>query len=159
MEQTIRFILNGKTHSLQVDTRMLLVDFLRDSLGLLGTKVGCGIGECGACTVLLDGEPVNSCLILAITIDDRQVLTVEGLTASDELSGLQQSFIDAGAVQCGFCTPGMLLAAKALLDRNPSPSEQEIRKAISGNLCRCTGYEKIVRAIEQVARSKMDSAR
>jgi len=159
MEQTIRFILNGKTHSLQVDTRMLLVDFLRDSLGLLGTKVGCGIGECGACTVLLDGEPVNSCLILAITIDDRQVLTVEGLTASDELSGLQQSFIDAGAVQCGFCTPGMLLAAKALLDRNPSPSVQEIRKAISGNLCRCTGYEKIVRAIEQVARSKMDSAR
>jgi len=159
MEQTIRFILNGKTHSLQVDTRMLLVDFLRDSLGLLGTKVGCGIGECGACTVLLDGEPVNSCLILAITIDDRQVLTVEGLTASDELSGLQQSFIDVGAVQCGFCTPGMLLAAKALLDRNPSPSEQEIRKAISGNLCRCTGYEKIVRAIEQVARSKMDSAR
>ena len=109
--------------------------------------------------MLLDGEPVNSCLMLAIAIDGREVLTVEGLAAGDELSALQQSFIDEGAVQCGFCTPGMLLAAKALLDRNPSPSEHEIRKAISGNLCRCTGYEKIVRAIEQVARSKMDSAR
>ena len=153
MEQKIQFILNGKARSARIDTRMLLVDFLRDSLGLLGTKVGCGIGECGACTVLLDGEPANSCLMLAVAIDGREVLTVEGL-ASGELSVLQQSFIDEGAVQCGFCTPGMLIAAKALLDKNPAPAEHEIRKAISGNLCRCTGYEKIVRAVEQAARSK-----
>jgi len=124
-------------------------------MGLTGTKTGCGIGECGACTVLIDGDPVNSCLVMAVSIDGKKVTTVEGL-AGVELSGLQQSFIDAGAVQCGFCTPGMLLAAKALLDKNAAPTVEEIRKAISGNLCRCTGYEKIVRAIEDAARSHGD---
>ena len=155
MEQKIQFILNGKRQSARVDTRLLLVDFLRNSMGLTGTKTGCGIGECGACTVLIDGDPVNSCLAMAVSIDGKKVTTVEGL-AGVELSGLQQSFIDAGAVQCGFCTPGMLLAAKALLDKNPAPTKEDIRKAISGNLCRCTGYEKIVRAIEDAARSYGD---
>ena len=155
MEQKIQFILNGKRQSARVDTRLLLVDFLRNSMGLTGTKTGCGIGECGACTVLIDGDPVNSCLVIAVSIDGKKVTTVEGL-AGVELSGLQQSFIDAGAVQCGFCTPGMLLAAKALLDKNAAPTKEEIRKAISGNLCRCTGYEKIVRAVEDAARSYGD---
>ena len=155
MEQKIQFILNGKRQSARVDTRLLLVDFLRNSMGLTGTKTGCGIGECGACTVLIDGDPVNSCLVIAVSIDGKKVTTVEGL-AGVELSGLQQSFIDGGAVQCGFCTPGMLLAAKALLDKNAAPTEEEIRKAISGNLCRCTGYEKIVRAVEDAARSYGD---
>lgn len=148
-------MLNGKRQSARVDTRLILVDFLRNSMGLTGTKTGCGIGECGACTVLIDGDPVNSCLVMAVSIDGKKVTTVEGL-AGEELSGLQQSFIDAGAVQCGFCTPGMLLAAKALLDKNSAPTVEEIRKAISGNLCRCTGYEKIIRAIEDAARSYGD---
>lgn len=155
MEQKIQFILNGKRQSTRVDTRLLLVDFLRNSMGLTGTKIGCGIGECGACTVLIDGAPVNSCLVMAVSVDGKSVTTVEGLGGA-ELSGLQQCFIDAGAVQCGFCTPGMLLAAKALLDKNSAPTVEEIRKAISGNLCRCTGYEKIVRAVEDAARSYGD---
>ena len=158
MEQKIQFVLNGKRQSTRVDARLLLVDFLRNSMGLTGTKTGCGIGECGACTVLIDGDPVNSCLVMAVSVDGKSVTTVEGLGGA-ELSGLQQSFIDAGAVQCGFCTPGMLLAAKALLDKNSSPTKEEIRKAISGNLCRCTGYEKIVRAVEDAARSQGDGTK
>ncbi len=153
MKTTISFVLNGAERTDTVGTTDLLVDFIRDGIGLTGTKVGCGIGECGACTVLLDGEPVNACLVLAATIDGKALTTVEGL-ADGELSGLQQAFIEAGAVQCGYCTPGMLLSAKALLDSNPAPTEDEIRKAMSGNLCRCTGYEKIVRAVDKAARTR-----
>ncbi len=155
MKTTISFVVNGVERTDTVGTTDLLVDFIRNGLGLTGTKVGCGIGECGACTVLLDGEPVNSCLVLAATIDGRVLTTVEGL-AGDELNGLQKAFVEEGAVQCGYCTPGMLLSAKALLDKNPAPTEEEIRKAISGNLCRCTGYEKILRAVEKAARSRED---
>ncbi len=152
MKKNISFVLNGRQYTETVETTEVLVDFIRDRLGLTGTKVGCGIGECGACTVLLDGEPVNACLVFAVTIEGKAVTTVEGL-ADKELTVLQKAFIEAGAVQCGYCTPGMLLSAKALLDKNPVPTEGEIRKAISGNLCRCTGYERIVRAVEQAARS------
>ena len=143
-------MLNGEARSAQVDTREILVDFLRNRLHLTGTKIGCGIGECGACTVLLDGQPVNSCLVIAVSIDGRELLTIEGL-AGDELGFLQQAFIEEGAVQCGYCTPGMLLSAKALLESKERPTEKDIREAISGNLCRCTGYGHIVRAILRAA--------
>ena len=124
---------------------------LREKLGLTGTKEGCGTGECGACTVLVEGEPVNSCLYLAVRADGKSVLTIEGLAEGGQLHPLQQAFIDKAAVQCGFCAPGMLLSAKALLDRNPQPSEREIREGIAGNICRCTGYVKVVKAIQQAA--------
>ncbi|OPY64731.1 MAG: Nicotinate dehydrogenase small FeS subunit [Syntrophorhabdaceae bacterium PtaU1.Bin034] len=155
MKTAISFVLNGNQHTHMVEATEILVDFIRDSLGLTGTKVGCGIGECGACTVLVDGEPVNACLVLAVTIDGKTLMTVEGL-ADGNGSAIQKAFVEAGAVQCGYCTPGMLLSAKALLDKNPVPTEEEIRKAISGNLCRCTGYEKIIRAVEIAARSRED---
>ena len=144
--------INGRSHMLTIPSNRTLLDLLRDQLGLLGTKCGCEIGECGACTVLLDGEPVNSCLVLAPQIAGREVLTVEGLAQDGKLHPLQESFLDHDAVHCGFCTPGMLLSAKALLDGNPRPGETEIRTAISGNLCRCTGYQQIVQAIEKAAR-------
>lgn len=150
MKKRISFILNGQQHTVAVDTRELLIDFLRETLHLTGTKVGCGIGECGACTVLLDGEPVNSCLVLAASVDGGSVVTVEGFKG-EEAEVLQRAFIEEGAVQCGYCTPGMLLSAKAVLDRNKRPSETEVRQAVSGNLCRCTGYERIVRAVIRAA--------
>jgi carbon-monoxide dehydrogenase small subunit len=136
---------------LTIPANRTLLDLLRDHLGLLGTKCGCEIGECGACTVLLDGEPVNSCLVLAPQIAGREVVTVEGLAQDGKLHPLQEAFLDHDAVHCGFCTPGMLLSAKALLDWNPRPTEKEIRTAVSGNLCRCTGYQQIVEAIEKAA--------
>lgn len=150
----ITFTLNGQQTKIAVEPNLLLVDMLRDQLGLTGTKIGCGEGDCGACTVLLDGKTVNSCLILALQVDGHSVLTVEGLGNYDKLHPLQAAFIAEGAVQCGFCTPGMLLSAKALLDENPQPTRQEIAKHISGNLCRCTGYAKIINAIEKVANSQ-----
>ncbi len=150
MKSKITFVLNGKTCSTVAEAGEVLADLLRNRLRLTGTKVGCGIGECGACTVLLDGRPVNACLVLAASVDGREVRTIEGL-AGKELDRLQQAFIEEGAVQCGFCTPGMLMSAKALLEKNPSPTRAEIRRAISGNLCRCTGYEKIIRAVENAA--------
>ena len=143
---------NGKEIKTSVRPELLLVDFLRDNLGLTGTKRGCGIGECGACTVILDGRTVASCLVPAASIDGSDILTVEGLSDGEKLHVLQRAFIDHGAVQCGFCTPGMLLSAKALLDRNPKPTREEIRVAISGNVCRCTGYTKIVDAVAAVAK-------
>ncbi len=143
--------INGRLHHLAVPPNRTLLELLRDQLGFTGTKCGCEIGECGACTVLLDGEPVNSCLVLAPQIAGRHVLTVEGLRQRGKLHPLQESFMDCDAVHCGFCTPGMLMSAKALLDLNPHPTETQIRTAISGNLCRCTGYQQIVDAIEKAA--------
>ncbi|HWR42416.1 (2Fe-2S)-binding protein [Sporomusa sp.] len=152
--KTITFTLNGQKTEVEVESNLLLVDMLRNRLGLTGTKIGCGEGDCGACTVLLDGRTVNSCLILAMQVEGHEVLTVEGLGTYDKLHPLQAAFIAEGAVQCGFCTPGMLLSAKSLLDENPQPTRQQIAKHISGNLCRCTGYAKIINAIEKVANSQ-----
>jgi carbon-monoxide dehydrogenase small subunit len=146
--QTLSMKLNGEEVTLQVRPSAMLVEVLRDQLELTGTKVACGEGECGACTVLLDGKPVNSCLVPALKAQGREVMTVEGLASVGELHPLQKAFVEHGAVQCGYCTPGMLMSAKALLDHNPNPTEDEIRLAISGNLCRCTGYAKIVEAIQ-----------
>jgi len=143
---------NGSVERLEVPSNMTLLQMLRDRLALTGTKNGCEAGECGACTVLLDGEPVNSCLVLAVEADGHQVLTVEGLAAGGQLSPLQQAFIEHNAVQCGFCTPGMLMSATALLQRNPNPSRQEIQEALVGNLCRCTGYVRIIDAIAEATR-------
>ena len=145
--QTLTMKLNGEEVTVQVKPSALLVEVLRDQLELTGTKVACGEGECGACTVLLDGEPVNSCLVPALKSQGREVMTVEGLASLGELHPLQRAFVEHGAVQCGYCTPGMLMSAKALLDHNLNPTEDEVRVAISGNLCRCTGYAKIVEAI------------
>jgi carbon-monoxide dehydrogenase small subunit len=142
--------INSKKYYLDINPNVTLLDLLRDELSLTGTKRGCEIGECGACTVLINGEAVNSCLVLAPQIDGKELLTVEGLMAEGKLHPLQQSFMDHDAVQCGFCTPGMLMSSKALLDENPNPTEEEIRTVISGNLCRCTGYVQIVKAIEEV---------
>ena len=142
----IRFDLNGRPVEVEVPGNTLLIDLLRDGFGLTGAKVGCGVGECGACTVLLNGEPVNSCLVFVASADGGQVTTIEGL-AEGQLHPLQEAFIQAGAVQCGYCTPGMILSAKALLDKNPSPSREEVALSVSGNLCRCTGYAKIIEAV------------
>lgn len=149
---TVRFVLNGKEVILEnIDPMMTLLDLLRGPLGLTGTKKGCGVGECGACTVVLNGEAVNSCLVLVGQIEDADILTVEGLAKDGELDRLQQAFIDHHAVQCGFCTSGMLMSAKALLMKNPHPTEEEIKTAISGNMCRCTGYNNIVTAVQHAA--------
>lgn len=140
---------NGKDHTLEVEEDMRLIDLLREKLGLTGVKEGCSEGECGACTVIMDGEVVNSCLVMAFQAEGSSILTIEGLGDEENIHPIQQAFIDVGAVQCGYCTPGMILAAKALLDKNPNPTEEEIREAISGNLCRCTGYNKIVQAVDK----------
>ncbi|HQN60647.1 (2Fe-2S)-binding protein [Mesotoga prima] len=147
----ISFTLNNERLSMDVVEDMRLLDFLRDELGLTGTKEGCGEGECGACTVIIDGKAVNSCLVLLPEIDGSEVTTIEGLSKDGELDTIQKAFVDEGAVQCGFCTPGMIMSAKALLDRNDSPSDEEIMEAIEGNLCRCTGYYKIIQAIKTAA--------
>jgi len=149
-------IVNHKEYSLEVDPQERLIDTLRDRLKLTGTKEGCAIGECGACTVLLNGKAALSCLVLTAQIDGGQVLTVEGLEVEGRLDPLQQAFIDYHAVQCGFCTPGMLMSAKALLMKNPHPSREEIKTALEGNLCRCTGYEQIIEAIENVVKDKKE---
>ncbi len=150
MKAIIELQVNAETHTLEVDVRDSLLDMLREQLGLTGTKRGCDLGECGACTVLLDGRPVNACMLLAVDVADRAVLTIEGL-AQEQLHAIQQAFVDNGAVQCGFCTPGMVLTAKAFLERSGNPTRTDVRRAISGNLCRCTGYQKIVDAIMDAA--------
>jgi len=142
---------NGEQREIFVAPWRTLIDVLRNDLGLTGVKEGCGTGNCGSCTVLLDGEPVNACLIFIGEVEDREIITIEGLAQGSELHPLQKSFIEEGAVQCGFCTPGVILNAKALIDAKPHPTEEEVRVAIAGNLCRCTGYDKIVRAIMKVA--------
>ena len=147
----IQFTVNGQSEHATVPATLTLLDLLRDRLSLTGTKEGCGIGECGACTVLFDGNPVTSCLMLAVEADGHSIETIEGEAVGGELSILQQAFIDEGAIQCGFCTPGMIMSARGLLSRTPHPSRKEIVEAIAGNLCRCTGYEAIIAAIQLAA--------
>lgn len=147
MTRSVQLKVNGEIHEVFVKTNETLLDVIRYKLELTGTKKGCDTGQCGSCTVLLDGKPVNSCLILAIEARGKDILTIEGLAKNGQLHPLQEAFIQEGAVQCGYCTPGMLLSAKALLDENSTPTEEEVKEAIAGNLCRCTGYVKIVTAI------------
>jgi len=149
----ITVTVNNETYIRYVDAAETLGEFIREDLGLTGTKIGCNEGECGACTVIFNGRPVNSCIVLAVEADGGNVLTVEGLSG-EELHPLQQAFIDAGAVQCGYCTPGMLLTAKAILDENHHPTEQQIRKGMEGNICRCTGYNRIIEAV-MIAEKRM----
>jgi carbon-monoxide dehydrogenase small subunit len=153
MEQTVTMTVNGKSVSARIDRRTLLVQFIRDHLQLTGTHVGCDTAQCGACTVHLDGRAIKSCSILAVQADGASITTVEGLANGDELHPLQKAFNECHALQCGFCTPGMLMSAVQLLKDNPKPTEAQIREGLEGNLCRCTGYQNIVRAIEQVAAS------
>ena len=155
MRIPIDIIVNGEEYHLEVKPNRVLLDVLREDLSLTGTKKGCGLGKCGACTILLDGRPVHSCLLLAAQADKRRITTIEGI-AADKPHPLQTAFVEKGAVQCGFCTPGMINAAKALLDANPDPDEAEIKLAIAGNLCRCTGYNQIVSAIQSCTPSKSD---
>jgi len=143
----IELTVNGDLRELAVAPHERLLDVIRDGLGLTGTKEGCGEGECGACTVIMDGRPVNACLVLAPQAAGSEIITIEGLTADSTMSLLQTQFVERGAIQCGFCSPGMIMTAKALLDDNPEPTEEDVREALSGNLCRCTGYEKIVDAV------------
>ena len=151
MSLSIKFKLNGKEVNIKTEPNRRLLDLLREDLGLTGTKEGCGIGECGACTVLLDGKAVNSCLIFALQVDSAEITTVEGLTENGKLNPLQENFLKQGAVQCGFCTPGMLMSASALLKENSDLSEEDVKDAISGNLCRCTGYKQIIEAVLKTA--------
>lgn len=155
MLKTINFTINGKSKELQVDVRESLLDMLRNRLHLTGTKQGCSVGECGACAVLIDGQTLDSCIYLAVWADGKDIVSIEGLTGADgSLSDLQQNFVDKGAIQCGFCTPGFVVSATALLEKNPNPTKDEIRRGLSGNLCRCTGYTKILDAVESTAEQR-----
>lgn len=142
---------NGALEMVNVPSNMTLLRMLRESLSLTGTKNGCAAGECGACTVLMNGEPVNSCMVLAVEADGQEITTIEGLTKDGQLDVVQQTIIEKGGVQCGFCTPGMLISARALLNRNPHPSEQDVVEALVGNLCRCTGYSRIIESVQAAA--------
>jgi carbon-monoxide dehydrogenase small subunit len=150
MKSVIHMTINDKEYEVAVQPNQTLVDVLRYELRLTGTKKGCGTGDCGSCTVIMDGKPVNSCLVLAVQANGRKITTIEGLESEEGLHPVQKAFTEKGAIQCGFCSPGMILSSKSLLDKNPKPTEEEIRRAISGNLCRCTGYQKIVDAVKSV---------
>ena len=154
----IKIKINNKEYKLDIDPDLLLVDLIRDKIGLTGTKKGCEIGECGACTVIMNGKTVNSCLVLAAQADGAKITTIEGVVNNGDLHPVQQTFLEHDAVHCGFCTPGMVLSAINLLDHNPNPTEFEIREAIAGNLCRCTGYQQIVEAIQSVADNNTKSS-
>lgn len=152
MEQReITLRVNGIDYFIQVEHRRTLLEVLRENLGLMGTKVSCNEGECGACTVLMDGRPAASCLVLAVDAQQKEIVTIEGMSAGEKLDPIQEAFLKHGAIQCGFCTPGMVMSTKALLDENPHPTALEVRKAISGNLCRCTGYQQIVDSVLAVS--------
>ncbi len=160
--KTIKFVLNGKSHEMSVRPWKSLLELIREDLGLTGTKEGCGQGECGACTVIMNGKTVNSCLVPAVEADLSEILTIEGVAEGEKLHPLQETFIEHGGMQCGFCTSGMIMSAKALLDKNPSAEEGEIREAVAGNFCRCTGYVKIIESIQAAserlsAQSKSES--
>lgn len=152
----VKLTVNGILYELSVQSWETVGEVLRDNLGLTGTKEGCGLGECGACTVIMDGKPVNSCLVLAAEADGKQITTIEGLAGGDKLHPIQEAFIEHGGLQCGFCTPGMIMSAKALLDENPSPDEEEIRRGIAGNFCRCTGYTKIIESVKVAAKNMQE---
>lgn len=154
MKRQLELKVNGLGYSLEVDPHRTLLEVIRDDLGLTGTKLGCGGGECGACTVILDGKAVKSCLMLALDARGKEVWTIEGLSRGQALHLLQQAFVERGAIQCGFCTSGMIMASKALLDENPRPSEQEVKDSLAGNLCRCTGYVKIIEAVLSVTNTE-----
>ena len=151
MKQVMSFKINGMIFEEEIDHRRTLLEVLRENFGLLGTHKGCDEGQCGACTILVDGKAVNSCLVLAASAQGKEITTIEGLAQGDKLHPIQEEFINAGAIQCGFCTPGMILSAKALLDKNPDPTENEIRNGLCGNLCRCTGYFQIIEAVSKAA--------
>jgi carbon-monoxide dehydrogenase small subunit len=152
MKAVVRCEINGEEHDVLADGRDTLLELLRDRVGLTGTKEGCGNGNCGTCTVLFDGEAVNACLVMAMEANGARIVTIEGIGSGGRLHPVQQALLEHGGTQCGFCTPGIVISAKALLDRNPSPSEHDIRSAIAGNLCRCTGYDKIVEAVQAASK-------
>ena len=152
MKHKISFTINGEFKEIEVEPNKTLLKMLREDLDLIGAKEGCGAGECGACTVLVDNEPVNSCLILAVEVEGKEILTIEGLSEGINLDPIQESFINHNALQCGYCTPGMVMSAKALLNRNPHPTEKDIKEALAGNLCRCTGYQRIIDAVLDIAK-------
>ena len=150
-KEIANFNINGRAYEVLITPNMTLSELLREHLGLTGTKTACGVGECGSCTVLIDGRPTLSCSTLAIAVQDKEILTIEGLSRGTELHPLQKAFIDAGAIQCGFCTPGMIMTAKAMLDGNPDPTREQVKEGLGGNLCRCTGYVKIIDAVMAAA--------
>jgi len=152
MKKRITLNVNQEPWEIEIESHRTLLEVLREDLGLTGTKEGCGLGACGACTVLIDGSPILSCLTLAVDVQNRNIVTIEGLAQNAKPHPVQLAFINHGAIQCGFCTPGMIISAKALLDRRPNPSREEIKEALSGNLCRCTGYNKIIKAVESLAK-------
>lgn len=155
MFKTITCTINGREHSLNINTQMSLLELLRDELELTGAKQGCGVGECGACSVIVDGSVLDSCIYLAIWADGKTITTIEGIQNADgSLSDIQENFVEMGAVQCGFCTPGLVLSATAFLDQNPNPTKEEIRRGLSGNLCRCTGYQKVLEAVEKTVEDR-----
>ncbi len=152
-EEIANFVVNGRPYKVLIEPQVTLVEVLRDKLDLTGTKCSCGVGQCGACTVLIDGNPILSCCTLAITAKEKNILTIEGLAKGNTLHPIQKAFIDCGAIQCGFCTPGMILMTKALLDENSNPTKEDVRRALAGNLCRCTGYVKIIDAVLTAAKA------
>jgi carbon-monoxide dehydrogenase small subunit len=158
MKQMMKFRINRVPYEVEVDHRRTLLEVLREDLGLVGTHRGCDIGQCGACTVLIDARPVNACLVLAVRVQGKEITTIEGLADGDKLHPVQKAFVETGGIQCGFCSPGMIMVSKAFLDKNPHPSEQEARKAISGNLCRCTGYYQIAEAVMKAAKEMTKEA-